>query len=162
MVTTLVLILLLPIVGFTLQMFFGCRLPRKGDWLPTGLIGISLVLATITFVQTLGAFDPGLKQQFRWGWIDFSGFTVGMGILFDNLTAVMLMVVTIVSFLVHLFSIGYMHGDVRYSRYFGYLGLFSFSTTLCHLVRSRAPGVRPSRSRRMRSSPSAASCSGTS
>ena len=50
-----------------------------------------------------------------------------MGILFDNLTAVMLMVVCIVSFLVHLFSIGYMHGDRRYGRYFAFLGFFTFS-----------------------------------
>jgi len=49
------------------------------------------------------------------------------GILIDNVTAVMLLVVTIVSTLVHLFSIGYMHGDPRYSRYFAYLSIFSFS-----------------------------------
>ena len=50
-----------------------------------------------------------------------------MGILVDNLTAVMLLVVTGVSTLVHLFSIGYMHGDPRYNRFFAYLSIFSFS-----------------------------------
>ncbi|MBD3162088.1 MAG: NADH-quinone oxidoreductase subunit L [Candidatus Eisenbacteria bacterium] len=127
MVTSLVLILLLPLAGFAIQMFFGTRLPRKGDWLSTGLIGISLVLGIVMFIRTLGVFDAGYARQVHWPWIDIGGFRVGMGILFDNLTAVMLMVVGIVSFLVHLFSIGYLHGDVRYSRYFGYLGIFSFS-----------------------------------
>ena len=50
-----------------------------------------------------------------------------MGFLFDSVTAVMLLVVTIVSSLVHIFSIGYMHGDPRYPRFFAFLSLFSFS-----------------------------------
>ncbi len=127
MLTNLLLILLLPLAGFVVQMFFGRRLPRGGDWVPTGMMGIALLLAIVTFARTMSIFDPQLKQQFQWNWLTVTGFTAGMGILFDNLTAVMLMVVTLVSFLVHLFSVGYMHDDVRYSRYFGYLGLFSFS-----------------------------------
>ncbi|MBU1949425.1 MAG: NADH-quinone oxidoreductase subunit L, partial [Candidatus Eisenbacteria bacterium] len=62
-----------------------------------------------------------------WGWIHLNDLQVAMGFLVDNLTIVMLMVVTVVSTLVHLYSIGYMHGDERYGRYFGYLGLFTFS-----------------------------------
>jgi NADH-quinone oxidoreductase subunit L len=54
-------------------------------------------------------------------------FTLNVGILVDNITAVMLLVVTGVSTLVHLFSIGYMHGDPRYNRFFAYLSIFSFS-----------------------------------
>jgi NADH-quinone oxidoreductase subunit L len=127
MLTNLLLILLLPLAGFAVQIFFGRRLPRQGDWVPTGAMGIALLLSIVTFARTLSVFDPALKQQFHWEWITLGGFNAGMGILFDNLTAVMLMVVTIVSFLVHLFSVGYMHDDVRYGRYFGYLGLFSFS-----------------------------------
>jgi NADH-quinone oxidoreductase subunit L len=127
MLATLLLILLLPLLGFALQVFFGRSLPRKGDWLSTGLMGVSLALAAGMFIYALGAFDPKLQHGFSTGWITLGRFQVAMGILFDNLTAVMLMVVGIVSFLVHLFSIGYMHGDVRYGRYFGYLGLFSFS-----------------------------------
>jgi len=132
MLTTLVLILLLPLGAFVVQIAFGGRLPRKGDWLSTGAIGVSLVLAIAAFIRAVGIFDPAHKELFRWSWISIPGdggrgFQAGMGILFDNLTAVMLMVVTIVSFLVHLFSIGYMHDDVRYGRYFAYLGIFSFS-----------------------------------
>jgi NADH-quinone oxidoreductase subunit L len=131
MLSTLVLILLLPLGAFALQIAIGRWLPRKGDWLSTGAIGIALGLAITMFIRAIAVYDPAYKQSFHWDWISVpglgGGFKAGMGILFDNLTAVMLMVVTIVSFLVHLFSIGYMHDDVRYGRYFGYLGIFSFS-----------------------------------
>jgi len=52
---------------------------------------------------------------------------IDLGFMIDNVAAIMLVVVSIVSSLVHLFSIGYMKDDVRYGRYFAYLGLFSFS-----------------------------------
>lgn len=127
MLTNLILILLLPLAAFTVQILIGQKLPRKGDWLSTGAIGVSLLLSIVTLVQVVGAFDPAYKQHWSWPWIDIGGFNAGMGILCDNLTAIMLIVVTLVSFLVHLFSTSYMHGDFRYHRYFGCLGLFSFS-----------------------------------
>ena len=57
-------------------------------------------------------------------WIDVGGFTVTFDLLIDQLTAVMLLVVTGVGFLVHVYSVGYMHGDARYPRFFAYLNLF--------------------------------------
>jgi NADH-quinone oxidoreductase subunit L len=57
-------------------------------------------------------------------WIDVGGFTVTFDLLIDQLTAVMLLVVTGVGFLVHVYSVGYMHGDTRYPRFFAYLNLF--------------------------------------
>jgi len=52
---------------------------------------------------------------------------IELGMMIDNVTAIMLVVVCTVSSLVHLFSIGYMHNDIRYGRYYAYLGLFTFS-----------------------------------
>ena len=127
MLTNLLLILLVPLAAFTVQIFIGRKLPRGGDWLSTGALGFALLLALVCFVKTIPSLDPNFRLHFSDTWIGIGGFQVKMGILFDNLTAVMLMVVTIVSFLVHLFSIGYMHNDVRYTRYFAYLGLFTFS-----------------------------------
>ena len=60
-------------------------------------------------------------------WIEIDEIKLSMGFYFDSVTAVMLLVVTIVSSLVHIFSIGYMHGDPRYPRFFAFLSLFSFS-----------------------------------
>jgi NADH-quinone oxidoreductase subunit L len=127
MLTNLLLILLVPLAAFVVQIFIGRKLPRGGDWLSTGALGVSLLISMLCFVKAIPNLDPNFRLHFGSTWIGFGDFQVRMGILFDNLTAVMLMVVTIVSFLVHLFSIGYMHNDVRYTRYFAYLGLFTFS-----------------------------------
>ncbi|MFQ5602042.1 MAG: NADH-quinone oxidoreductase subunit L [bacterium] len=127
MITNAILILLLPICAFTIQIFLGKRLPRKGDWLPTGAMFIAFFLAVPIFWQALSQYDPDFKITRTWNWIDFGAVSVSFGIHIDNLTAIMLIVVTLISALIHLYSIGYMHGDARYSRYFAYLSLFSFS-----------------------------------
>ena len=121
------IIWLLPLAAFTIQVFFGKRLPRGGDWLPTGVMFVALVLAIKVFGQILSAYDPDFKLTRSYSWILIGSYTLSFGFVIDNLTAVMLVVVTLVSSFVHLFSIDYMRGDVRYSRYFAYLALFSFS-----------------------------------
>jgi NADH-quinone oxidoreductase subunit L len=120
-------ILLLPLAAFVIQIFIGKRLPRQGDWLPTAAIFASLILALLIFSRVIGQYDAAFKINRTFEWIKVGALNLSFGILIDNLTAVMLVVVTLVSALVHLFSIGYMHGDVRYSRFFAYLALFSFS-----------------------------------
>lgn len=59
-------------------------------------------------------------------WISLGSVTFSMGFYLDSVTTIMLIVVTLVSSLVHIFSMGYMHGDPRYPRFFAYLSLFSF------------------------------------
>lgn len=120
------IILFLPLLGFILLIFFGKQLPRKGDWLATGLLSTSLILSLILFFTKLTA-HPDLTYEASFVWTEVGSKVIEFGIMVDNLTSVMLVVVTLVSTLVHLFSIGYMEGDTRYSRYFSYLGLFSFS-----------------------------------
>ncbi|MBD3334291.1 MAG: NADH-quinone oxidoreductase subunit L [Candidatus Eisenbacteria bacterium] len=127
MSTTLILILCLPLAGFAVQIFFARVLPRRGDWLASAWIFAGLALSTLLFVRMLGRMDPGYLETISWEWINLDGFRVAMGFFVDNLTIIMLMVVTVVSAFVHLYSIGYMRGDPRYSRYFGYLNLFTFS-----------------------------------
>ena len=118
----------LPLLSFFINLAVGKRLPRKGDWLCLGTIAIGLAMSIGIFYEVFRAYDPNFRYH-----VVYPGLTVGdralfnAGILIDNVTAVMLLVVTIVSTLVHLFSIGYMHGDPRYSRYFAYLSIFSFS-----------------------------------
>lgn len=125
-------ILLLPLLGFVTQAFFGKRLPRQGDWFETGLLFVGLILSLIVVYYKFSLYpEDTLQLSFRW--VDFKNvpgigpLQIDLGIMLDNLAASMLVVVTLVSSAVHLFSIGYMAGDVRYSRYFGFLGLFSFS-----------------------------------
>jgi len=125
--TQALIILLLPLAAFVIQIFFGKRLPRQGDWLPTSTMFIGLILAILIFGQVLRNYDAGFKINRTFEWIRLGSINLSFGLLIDNLTAVMLVIVTLVSALVHLFSIAYMHGDVRYSRYFAYLALFTFS-----------------------------------
>ena len=124
------IILFLPLAGFLLLIFFGKRLPRQGDWLGTALV--SVAFAASLFIMFVKLAVPESVSA-GWTWATFGGIpgvgevTVELGILIDNLSAVMLVVVLLISMLVHFFSIGYLKGDVRYSRYFAYLGLFTFS-----------------------------------
>ena len=125
-------VLLLPLASFVVLVFFHRRFPRHGDWLGTGLMFVGLALSLLILIQKLTLYhDETLKATFTWvnfGIVPTLGpLTLTLGIMIDNLSATMLVVVMIVSSLVHLFSIGYMKGDVRYGRYFAYLGLFSFS-----------------------------------
>ena len=124
---TALTILLLPIVSYAILFFLGRRLPRQGDWLGVGLLGIAWLLALRIFFHFWGVNDPGYRVEGIWHWLDLGAFRIDAGILVDGMTAVMLVVVTTVSFLVHLFSTGYMHGEKRYERYFAFLGFFTFS-----------------------------------
>jgi NADH-quinone oxidoreductase subunit L len=139
-----VVILFLPLLSFVVLIAFGKRLPRQGDVIATGILFVTLALSFLVLFGKLllpaGSAIPGFPSaplQGVFTWVDFRSsiwvfgqqipLKIELGIMVDNLVAVMLVVVNIVSALVHLFSIGYMHGDKKYSRFFAYLGLFTFS-----------------------------------
>ena len=118
----------LPLLSFFINIAVGKRLPRKGDWLCLATIAAGLAMSIGIFFEVFRAYDPNFKYHVVLPWVSVGDRAVfNTGILIDNLTAVMLLVVTGVSTLVHLFSVGYMHGDPRYSRFFAYLSIFSFS-----------------------------------
>ncbi|MBI3097732.1 MAG: NADH-quinone oxidoreductase subunit L [Planctomycetes bacterium] len=129
-------ILLAPLAGFVINIFFGRRLPLAGHVVPTLAVLISFALSLCVFKGVRHEMNPDFVRAgvgWQWFWIDagdvqgLGNFQVKWGFLLDNLTAIMLVVVTTVSLLVHLFSIGYMHGDKRYGRFFAFLGIFTFS-----------------------------------
>ncbi|HBQ20703.1 MAG: hypothetical protein A2Z91_07065 [Deltaproteobacteria bacterium GWA2_38_16] len=120
-------ILFSPLVGFVIQFFMGEKLFRKGDWVSLGAIFISWVLTLFLFSDFVHSQNAHFKWVMSWPWIALPSFSLGMGILLDSTTILMLLVITTVSFLVHLYSTGYMQGDPRYSRFFAYLSFFSFS-----------------------------------
>ena len=124
-------VLFLPFAGFLLLIFFGKRIPRQ-DLVETGLLFIALGISVYIMIMKVFYLNvPKIDLTFRW--IDLgavmgtSGFAIDLGVAIDNLAAIMLVVVTLISSLVHLFSLAYMKDDVRYSRYYAYLGLFTFS-----------------------------------
>ena len=127
MITFPLLILFLPLVSFIILIFFGKKLPRQGDWVAVGSIVTTFILAVYLFVQMLTNYDANFSHGASLSWIDMGAFKIDLGILVDNLTIVMLLIVTLVSSCTHIFSLEYMKGDVRYNRYYAYLGLFTFS-----------------------------------
>lgn len=126
-ITAALSILLLPLLSYVLTFFFGRMLPRKGDFIGVTLMGVALVQALRIFIAFWQVGDPTHRVEKAFTWLDLGGFRLDAGILVDGMTSVMLMVVCLVSFLVHLYSTGYMHGDRRYERFFAFLGFFTFS-----------------------------------
>ncbi len=120
-------LLLAPLVGFVVQFFLGRRLPGQGAWLTVATIFASFVCSLVIAIPLLQGADPFHVSTV---WFDPSGgagtpWTIGIHI--DGLTAVMLVVVTLVAFLVHLFSTAYMKGDPKYWLFFAWLQMFSVS-----------------------------------
>ena len=88
----------------------------------------ALAAATVLSILTLRSVILGHTAVFHtWEWLSFGGAAIEMGILADPLTAVMLVVVTAVSLLIQIYSIGYMQGDPGFARYFAYMSLFTAS-----------------------------------
>lgn len=127
MIETAIIIVLLPLLAFVIQIFFGKKLPRQGDWVSIGAIVIGLLLSLKLFYKALQAYDPDFLIHEQFTWFTLGDFQIVLGFALDNMAIVMLVVVTLISSLVHIYSTGYMEGDPRYSRFFAYLSLFSFS-----------------------------------
>jgi NADH-quinone oxidoreductase subunit L len=114
---------LLPFAGFLIAGLLGKYLKDKAAWFPiAGVIG-AFILSLSAFIDVLGGAK--LNENF-YSWISIGTFSVNVGFQIDQLTAVMLLVVTTLSSLIHIYSVGYMHGDKGYPRFFAYLALFTF------------------------------------
>ena len=126
------LIPVLPLLGF-LAVLATTR--TLGDGAARIALGASLATLLLSAVVSLSVIaDVATYVRPMPTWIDVGGLTVSFDLLIDQLTAVMLLVVTGVGFLVHVYSVGYMHGDERYSRFFAYLNLFLASMLILVLA----------------------------
>src|SRR5919198_565674 len=130
------LLLFLPLLGFVVTGGLGRRMPRSGtSWIGCGVVGAAFVVAVAVFLQIR---SEAPATQFHdltyYRWADAGSFHLTFGFLIDPLTSVMLLIVTGVGFLIHVYSVGYMAGDPNYSRYFSYLNLFIFSMLLLVLA----------------------------
>ena len=129
MLTLALVVVLAPFGGFLLQSAFGRRLPRQGDWLTIATIGASFAASCALLAKVLGGetLDPAVVAGARFDWLRFGDVVWRVGVKVDGLTAVMLFVVTLVAFLVHVFSSAYMKGDPKYWKFFAWLQMFSTS-----------------------------------
>lgn len=123
-------ILFLPLIGFAIVVILGKRFPKL-YLLEVGILTIAFTLSLIVMFSKLSYFPKDIVSEFTWitiGNAPLNGvINIDLGIKIDNITVLMLFVVNLISMLVHYYSIEYMHGDKRYTRYFSYLGLFTFS-----------------------------------
>ncbi|HEV3364994.1 MAG TPA: NADH-quinone oxidoreductase subunit L [Acidimicrobiia bacterium] len=118
------LIPLLPALSFLVILFFGKKLPKGGAESGILAVGLSFVLSVLVAVDWITNHTP-VDQH--WVWWHSGHFKITIGQHVDGLAAMMFVVVTFVSLMVHIYSTGYMHGDVRFTYFFAALSLFTAS-----------------------------------
>ncbi len=136
----IVWIILFPLIGATINgLLFASGLWQKkfngdehSEHSISGLIGsgavlLSAILSTYYFIQLL-SLDSAQRQiiQELFVWIPSGDFTVSFEFMFDSLSSIMVLVITWIGFLIHIYSTGYMHHDKGYAKYFTYLNIFVF------------------------------------
>jgi len=128
----LFLIPLLPLLAFVINLILGRYIRNNAHWIAAPAVFISFVLSLLVMREIYTTGQP-LRQDL-YTWIQSGDFHIGINFFVDQLTAVMLIVVTSVGFLVHFYSVGYMHGDASYARFFAYLPFFVFSMLILVLA----------------------------
>lgn len=117
--------LLFPILSFLILIFFGKKINKSSHFVGLLLIGLTLLNSIILLFQSSIYQHSNIINSFEW--FSTGQFAVSLGYMVDSITVIMLLVVSLISFLVHLYSIEYMKDDPKYSRYFAFLGIFTFS-----------------------------------
>lgn len=129
MAETIPYIVLLPLIGFLINGLLGTRLPKS----LIGIIGTLMVL--IPFGLTIGLFSAirstGQPVQYTWfNWLSLSDIQLNVGFYIDQLSVWMMMIITGIGSIIHIYSAGYMHDDEGLHKFFAYLNLFIFSMLL--------------------------------
>ena len=120
-------IVLAPLIGSIIAGLFGNVIGRAGaHWVTIIGVGISFLLSLLVFKHHVldGAATYNASV---YTWLATEGIKFEIGFMIDNLTAMMMVVVTFVSWMVHIYTVGYMHDDPGYQRFFSYIALFTFS-----------------------------------
>ncbi len=137
----ILLIPFLPLAGFVLLGLFGKKYFNKS----AGIIASLLLLASAVFSFIVAgqyffeygkAFDVYIKLvTMEFHWLGFTNnLSINIGILLDPISVIMLIVVTFISLMVHIFSLGYMKGEERFATYYAYLGIFFGSWWAFHPI----------------------------
>jgi NADH-quinone oxidoreductase subunit L len=121
---TYLLIPFLPLAAFLINILFGRTfLKERAHWISILAVAGSWIISVATLFDVMSG---KVINENLYTWIVSGSFKVSVGFLVDQLTAVMLIVVTTCSALIHIYSAGYMHGDKGYYRFFSYMSLFTF------------------------------------
>src|SRR5437870_3396530 len=122
----------LPLAGALVNLFFGRRLGPRAHWVAVPAVGLAFVVALAAFLRVWLGHETFTGPLFDW--IVAGSFRAPVTVQLVQLSAVMLLVVTGVSFLIHVYSIGYMREDPDFPRFFTYLNLFVFSMVMLVLA----------------------------
>jgi NADH-quinone oxidoreductase subunit L len=121
---------LLPLLGFLVNGIFGYRIKNEKiiGWVGSGTIGLSFLIIVGSFFQTL-TLPPYDRKTIvtLFNWLNVGGLNINVSYQVDQLSLVMALIVTGVGFIIHVYSIGYMHGDKGFGRFFAYMNLFIFA-----------------------------------
>jgi NADH-quinone oxidoreductase subunit L len=121
----IILIPLLPLIGFLINGLLGKSIPKQlASAIASLAVGGSFVLSVLVFLQLKS--NPIPQNVLLGEWINTTWFNVSFAFLVDALSSIFMMVITGVGFLIHIYSIGYMHDDEGYNKFFTYLNLFVF------------------------------------
>ncbi|HMT91445.1 NADH-quinone oxidoreductase subunit L [uncultured Thiothrix sp.] len=125
----LVLIVIAPLLASMVVGLFGHKLAKTWSHrLTTGSVALSFLLSL--FVFKVVALDGVILHENVYLWAEVDSIKMQFGFLIDNLSVLMMVVVTFVSLMVHIYTIGYMHDDPGYTRFFSYISLFTFAMLL--------------------------------
>jgi NADH-quinone oxidoreductase subunit L len=125
------LIPLLPFAAFLTLGLAGWRIKDRAHWVAVPAVALSWVLSVVAFVDVASGSVISVPL---YTWLTSGSLDIQIGLSIDRLTAVMLLLVTTVSGLVHVYTIGYMHGEPGYARFFSYIALFTFSMLMLVLA----------------------------
>ncbi len=120
----------LPLLGFLINGLFGWKIrsERLSGIIGCSTVGIAFVVAVAAFLQMLGSpVEERTHFVELFPWIHAGGLAVNVGYQVDQLSILMMLIVTGVGFIIHVYSIGYMHGDPGFRRFFSYMNLFIFA-----------------------------------
>lgn len=119
---------LFPIIGFIILGVFGKKIKSEAviGWFASLMVGISFVISLLIFFSLAGEMpdEPHIEKVFTW--ITAGDFSINLSYQVDQLSILFSLIVTGVGFLIHVYSIGYMHGDRSFYRFFSYMNLFIF------------------------------------
>ncbi len=118
-------IVLAPLIGAIIAGLFNVS-RRVAHSVTIGAVGLSFFLSLYVFYQIVVAGSEPFNETL-YTWLVAGGVKLEIGFMLDSLTALMMVVVTFVSWMVHIYTIGYMHDDPGYQRFFSYINLFTFS-----------------------------------
>lgn len=132
------LIPVFPLLGSIINLLMGKKLSHLAiNIIAVGSVSLSFILSVLAYLRIVSL--PVDQRQFIdtvYTWIGLGSFQVNLSFFVDPLSSVMSLIVSGVGSVIHLYSVGYMHEDKRYSRYFGFLNLFAFAMLLLVLSNS--------------------------